>query len=116
MARGWSASSTTADIPMMTLVLITCYGNFFKSATTSSGSHNAPPAEYNLLLTPRDDWTVAFGDNITYQCEAGMFFETQEVDPTLTELIVPCMENIGEYVSQLPYFIFGEGLVSSDIS
>lgn len=27
-----------------------------------------------------------------------MFFETQEIDPTLTELIVPCMETIGEYI------------------
>ena len=25
-----------------------------------------------------------------------MFFETQEVDPTLTEVIVPCIETIGE--------------------
>ena len=72
-----------------------------KTILSSSGSHNAPPGENNLLLTPRDDWTFAFGDNITYRCEAGMFFETQEVDPTLTELIVPCMETIGEYVNQL---------------
>ena len=65
---------------------------------TFSGSHPAPPAEHNLLLTSRDDWSVAFGDNITYQCEEGMFFETQEVDPTLTELTVPCLETIGEYI------------------
>ena len=50
------------------------------------------------MLTSRSDWSVAFGDNITYQCKAGMFFETQEIDPTLTELIVPCMETIGEYI------------------
>ena len=49
-----------------------------------------------MVLVSRDDWAVKFGDNITYQCEPGMFFETQEVDPSLTEVTVPCVETIGE--------------------
>ena len=60
------------------------------------GSHPAPPGENDLVLVSRDDWAVKFGDNITYQCEPGMFFETQEVDPSLTEVTVPCVESIGE--------------------
>ena len=92
-AQGWSVTSTTADIPTLTQVMVTGH---HLSSVTSLGSHPAPPVERNLLLTPRSDWTVAFGDNITYQCEVGMFFETQEVDPTLKEVIVPCIETIGE--------------------
>ena len=60
------------------------------------GSPPAPPGENDLVLVSRDDWAVKFGDNITYQCEPGMFFETQEVDPSLTEVTVPCVETIGE--------------------
>ena len=92
-AQGWSVTSTTADIPTLTRVMVTGH---HLSSVTSLGSHPAPPVEHNLLLTPRSDWSIAFGDNITYQCEVGMFFETQEVDPTLKEVIVPCIETIGE--------------------
>ena len=93
MALGWCVTFITADTPTLTRVMVTGH---HLSSLTSLGSHAAPPADHNLLLTPRSDWSVAFGDNITYQCEEGMFFETQEVDPTLTEVIVPCIETIGE--------------------
>ena len=93
MALGWYVTFTTADTPTLTRVMVTGH---HLSSLTSLGSHAAPPEDHNLLLTPRSDWSVAFGDHITYRCKAGMFFETQEVDPTLTEVIVPCIETIGE--------------------
>ena len=56
------------------------------------------------MLTARGDWSVPFGENITYQCEEEMFFETEELDPTLTELIVPCIETIGELILSCSQF------------
>ena len=45
----------------------------------------------------RVNWTVGFGDYIMYECELGMFFENQELDPTQYQIEVGCMDTIGEY-------------------
>lgn len=61
------------------------------------GFHEPPSAVYNLVLKQFSSWNVPFGNNIVYQCESGMFFENNEVDPTQNELKVQCINDVGEY-------------------
>ena len=65
--------------------------------TDEPGSHPAPPAANQLLLTTRTDWDVAFSSHVTYQCGPGQYFEDDsQVEPSARSLDVVCLE-VAEY-------------------
>ena len=69
---------------------------------THPSEHNLPPQKNNIDLVAdgrdNDTWKVNIDDTITYKCDGSRYFENDEVDPTVTELKVKCL-NTGEYES-----------------
>ena len=61
------------------------------------GSHQPPPTDHHLKLKSRSNWDVDFGTSITYECETGMHFENDEIDPTQDNIDVECINEVGEY-------------------
>ena len=61
------------------------------------GGFDEPPAGNNLNLVDRSDWDVEFDTTITFKCDDGMHVENEEIDPTVTEYDVKCIDVIGEY-------------------
>ena len=68
---------------------------------SGSGSHPAPPPEYNISLVetnPTRNNHVLFGDKVMYKCDANTFFENEEIDPTKTNITVECQIDTGIYL------------------
>ena len=61
------------------------------------GGHEAPDSSLKISLKDETDWQIAFGGNVTYECEAGTHIENDEIDPTQTFIQVFCLQDVGEY-------------------
>ena len=61
------------------------------------GGFSKPPDANNLNLLERTNWDVAFDTSITFQCDDGMHIENTEIDPSVTQYDVNCINVIGEY-------------------
>ena len=59
------------------------------------GSHEPPPVENRLTLSTKginnNNWTHAFGESVTYQCDPGTWVEDSGNEPSQTEVkVVSC--------------------------
>ena len=75
-----------------------CVLTFCSHPHTGPGSHAPPPSENNLHLDVNFDVSIRLGENVTYKCNEGMFFENDTIfHPMKTEMQVECIEGVGEY-------------------
>ena len=61
------------------------------------GGFEEPPKENNLNLVERTNWDVAFETIITFKCDDGMHIENEEIDPSISQYGVKCIDMLGEY-------------------
>ena len=64
------------------------------------GSHLPPPTE-NALTLIETNFTkahnVPLGHIVTYKCKPNAYFENEEIDPTMTNASIKCLESNGTY-------------------
>ena len=82
----------------MTPSSLSCVLTYCRHPHDEPGSHPAPPAEHSLSLVQASNWSVPLGEAVTYQCTGNdQYFESDEVDPSVTSLSVECLAGSGEY-------------------
>ena len=106
---------TSSSDPLSSAVTSTCLWRKLYNVTASSltctlhhcahpyndnGSFAPPPPENNLLLV-EDARTlssfVPFGSSIVFNCSGGTYIESNQTDPTQTQVFVQCLTTVATY-------------------
>jgi len=113
--RKWLKIATAISSPLVANIVSTCLWRKLYNVTADQlicslhhcanpylddGGFAPPPPENNLILVQDmqiNSSLVPFSSYITFNCSGGTFIETNQTDPTQTQVFVQCLPKVATY-------------------